>query len=440
MREGAFWRLAPSWEEMEFIEGPPVPYEGSLLRFKVKQGPLFIEWRARHVDFIPGREFTDIQEKGPFAQWKHVHKITDENGGRSILEDCVDYRLPFALDINPLARHVISSKVEQMFEYRHAILLHDLQYFSKYKSVSRKKILVAGADAPLGAQLVAFLRTQGHQVLVLTPRMNLAEQPGFLFLNLSDLDNKDGTVLNTFDAIIDLRTETALHGDGYGNGSLSEGLIFSSASLVSFVQRYAPHAVLISLSSAEIYGKSGLEKVDESTAPAADERAQFLARLERTFAEAARDGCRVVNLRMGQIISTKNGLLKQLLSSYHPGSAIEIASRSTISWVAFCDAIYAIYHALMNDKVRGTVNVAAPGPITANEFAHILNSIVMPHSLLTMPATHRTLDELNRDDCFLVSTKLVESGFSFAFADLETALRHLVGKTHGAAQSLYESI
>ena len=29
MREGAFWRLAPSWEEMEFIEGPAVPHEGS---------------------------------------------------------------------------------------------------------------------------------------------------------------------------------------------------------------------------------------------------------------------------------------------------------------------------------------------------------------------------------------------------------------------------
>lgn len=434
MREGAFWRLAPAWEDMELIDGEPVPHEGSLLRFKVKQGPLHTEWRARHSDFVPGREFTDVQERGPFAYWKHVHKMIDDSSGRGILEDSVEYSLPFALNINPLARQIIKAKIEQMFDYRHTVLTNDLRYFAKYRSVRRKRILVVGSEGMLGAQLIPFLQTQGHEAVGVSSHTSDGQSVA------SALDHMNIEQLEGFDAIVNLSAESILDERRKTIGDNGEAAIASTAALISLLKRCAPNMVLINLSSTEIYGRRPAEKIDEKAEISNESRAQVLGKLESICSEAEQIGIRVANLRMGHIIAPKAGFLKMLLSAYHPGTAIELHSETVLSWISLCDAIYAIYHAVMNNSVLGKINVVSPEPVTAAEFAFILNQIVMPHSLLSLPLSHRSLEEIETDDCFVLGNKLSFLGFQCAFADLETALRHLVGKTHGAAQSLFASM
>lgn len=438
MREGAFWRLSPAWEDIEFVSGDPTPHEGSVLRFRVKQGPLQIEWKARHSNFVPGTEFTDTQEQGPFAYWQHVHKMRDDANGRSKLEDNVEYRLPLALSFNPLAQRVVRMKIEQIFEYRHTVLVNDLRYYAKYRSAKRKKILVLGDQAAIGTQLVPFLLTQGHKVT------SLSSLIGEKFEHLQELqaaiENLEPSRVQEFDAIINLSCETVLNENQASGSYTAEELVNSARALVALIIKSAPNMVLVNLSSVEIYGRQAGDEVDEHSSISDDWRAQYLSMLEAITSDAAQAGIRTVNLRMGHLIAPKSGFIKALLSVYRPGSALDLHSGSNISWISLCDAVYAIYHSIMNATVKGTLNVVSPNPVSASELAAKLNKIVMPHSLLSLPPSQRTLAEIERDDCIALGTRFEESGFQCLFADLEATLRHLVGKAHGEAQSLFASI
>lgn len=48
--------------------------EGSVSEFTLWMGPLPIRWRAVHSD-VSDYGFTDTQENGPLAYWKHTHSF-----------------------------------------------------------------------------------------------------------------------------------------------------------------------------------------------------------------------------------------------------------------------------------------------------------------------------------------------------------------------------
>ena len=48
--------------------------EGSISEFTLWLGPIPIRWRAIHSQVGP-HGFTDTQEKGPMAYWKHTHRF-----------------------------------------------------------------------------------------------------------------------------------------------------------------------------------------------------------------------------------------------------------------------------------------------------------------------------------------------------------------------------
>ena len=91
---GAFARLVPPWERMRVIEEPGEIADGARAVIKMKSGPLWMKWVAEHEDCCPGPGFTDVQVKGPFASWKHVHSFHPKAEGASELEDKISYRLP----------------------------------------------------------------------------------------------------------------------------------------------------------------------------------------------------------------------------------------------------------------------------------------------------------------------------------------------------------
>ena len=47
-----------------------------------------------------------------------------------------------------------------------------------------------------------------------------------------------------------------------------------------------------------------------------------------------------------------------------------------MSWVAIDDVIGAIYHALVNESLKGPTNVTSPHPVTNDEFTKILGSVL----------------------------------------------------------------
>lgn len=437
MRDGAFWRLAPPWEDMEFVGGNSILEDGAVMTFKVKQGPIQIEWRALHKEFIEGREFTDIQEKGPFASWKHRHRMTDTRGGGSVLEDMIDYSLPLPLAINPIATWMVHEKLERMFDYRHAIMQQDLKVFERFKTTKRLKVLVTGASGLIGKQLVPFLSTQGHEVLTAVRSKNQAKDNKSVYWN-PESGEIDSSKLEELDAVIHLAGENlaSARWTEQKKSRIRGSRVKATTLLADALGKLSkPPGVLVCASATGYYGDRQDERLDESSSAGKGFLAELCKDWENASSIAAEKGIRVVNLRIGIVLSPKGGALKMMLPPFLLGGGGSIGSgKQSLSWISIDDLVRAIHHAMMTESVCGPVNLVSPIPVTSTEFAAALGKV------LSRPAAFPVTDfaaklifgemaeELLLSSSFVSPKKLLESGFEFCQPELKQCLRFLLGK------------
>ena len=96
---------------------PDTLAEGSRLEYRIRWSAFSIRWVTRITKWRAPSEFVDVQEKGPYASWIHTHRFV-ESDGVVVMDDHVDYALPFG----PLGRLVhrlrVRRQLEQIFDYR----------------------------------------------------------------------------------------------------------------------------------------------------------------------------------------------------------------------------------------------------------------------------------------------------------------------------------
>ena len=66
--------------------------------------------------FRSSREFTDVQLKGPYAQWVHRHTFHSVSGGVR-MDDEVRYALPLGV-LGNLAHPIVRRQLTRIFTYR----------------------------------------------------------------------------------------------------------------------------------------------------------------------------------------------------------------------------------------------------------------------------------------------------------------------------------
>lgn len=106
---------------------------GSLLRISFRPLPLSparAHWNARIVEFVWEDHFCDEQESGPFAYWRHCHRVREEtrNGiqGTSVTDE-VAFQFPFGLAGEIAYRMGGAWQVRALFRYRQKQLLRLLE-------------------------------------------------------------------------------------------------------------------------------------------------------------------------------------------------------------------------------------------------------------------------------------------------------------------------
>jgi ligand-binding SRPBCC domain-containing protein len=117
----ALGQLLPPGEHAEILEKTGGIESGARVVLRFGRWPFRRRWVAEHRDFEVGRYFSDVQVSGPFAYWKHTHTFVPEGPGASILEDRVEYALPFGFLGRWIAGKFVRRKIEKMFEYRHGV-------------------------------------------------------------------------------------------------------------------------------------------------------------------------------------------------------------------------------------------------------------------------------------------------------------------------------
>ncbi|MCL2458025.1 MAG: TIGR01777 family oxidoreductase [Desulfobulbus sp.] len=433
-RPGALDRLVPPWEPTRVVtrEGGLDP--GGRVVMAMRAGPFPFHWHARHVENIPGVMFRDIQERGPFARWTHTHRFADTQDCAR-LEDQIDFALPGQALLPGCAVRMVERTLDRIFRYRHATLYDDLLLHRQCSRIPLR-VLISGASGVLGKALIPLLTSGGHEVWTLVrrqPDRRLREiywNPAEDALNLAGLPPFDGVI--------------HLAGDNIGEGRWTEEkkkrVIDSRIQGTSLIVRTIAGLpvrpkVLLSASAVGFYGNS-LDRCMREEDQAGDD---FISEVCFLWEQAARPaeaaGIRTVLLRIGVVLTPRGGALRRLLASSALGFPRRFGSGDQhLSWISINDMVGAILHALACDTLAGPVNIAAPHPVTNCQLMQSLARVTGRPLLPPIPASvlealyGQMASEVVLGGCRVAADKLQQSGYVFRHADLDLALRNLLGK------------
>lgn len=295
-------------------------------------------------------------------------------------------------------------------------------------------ILVTGSTGLVGSALVPFLTTGGHHVLRLVRGAarrddEITWNPETGEIDLAKLEGLDAVVHLAGENIASGRwtaTKKARIHDSRVNGArlLSEAL-----SKLSRKPR-----VLVCASAIGFYGDRGDEVMIESSSPGSSFLCQVCRDWEAATEAARQAGIRVVNLRIGVVLTPRGGALEKMLLPFKLCAGGVVGSgRQFWSWIALDDLVGAIHHAITHDELSGPVNAVAPDPVTNHDFTKTLGQVLGRPTIVPMPAfaVRLLLGEMG-EELLLASTRVVPSrlqatGYQFRCPTLEGALRHLLG-------------
>lgn len=144
---------------------------------------------------------------------------------------------------------------------------------------------------------------------------------------------------------------------------------------------------------------------------------------------------RVLNIRIGLVLSSSGGILTRLLGPFKIGLGGKIGSGTQyIRWIALDDLLGIVLHTISNKSMSGALNAVSPNPTTNRDFTRILGKILSRPTLISIPsfaarmAFGELVDAALLSSVHVLPTKLFRSGYHFRFPKMEEALRHTLGK------------
>ncbi len=434
-RPGALQRLCPPWERVEVVSATGGVRDGARVTVRNQVGPFWMEWQMEHRDYVAGRQFRDVQLSGPFAKWEHLHRIEPAGESACRLTDEISYRLPGGALGRAVAGGFVRRQLARLFAWRHATTLADAELAVRYGNVKPRRVLIAGASGLIGRTLAALLETQGHEVVRLVRRT----ATGAHEVTWDPATGKlDPAALEGVDAVVNLSGENV--GSGRWTAARREAIMRSRTDatrtlVVAFQAMARKPAVMVSASAVGFYGERGDEILTEESRIGHGFLPEVCLAWETHAEGAARMGIRTVLLRFGVVLTPAGGALAKMLPPFRLGLGGRVGSgRQWMGWVSREDAVGAIFHALIQPRCRGPMNVVAPAAVTNAGFTAVLARVLGRPAVVPVPALalRAALGEM-ADATLLASTRAVpqrlrETGFVFRHPTLEGALRHELGR------------
>ncbi len=298
------------------------------------------------------------------------------------------------------------------------------------------RVLVTGSNGFIGTTLVQALERAGHEVVRL---VRGPAGPGQLHWDIraGQLDT---------DKLVGIEAVVHLAGVGIGEhrwteevkAAIQDSRIDGTRVLCgALAAMRRPPSVLVSGSAIGYYGDRGAEILDESSSPGKGFLAELCVAWEATANVARQSGIRVVNLRTGVVLGPGGGVLAKTLPLARLGMGGRLGSGNQyMSWVSLTDEVGAILHALANDSVDGPLNATAPNPVTNATFTATLSKVLNRPAPLPVPAfaLSAALGKEMVTDMVLASQRVMPAqlqatGYEFAHAELEDALRAVTAKS-----------
>lgn len=440
-RPAALSRLLPPWQDVRVVERTGSELrDGLVVALSLPAGPFRMRWEALHRDVEPGRGFTDVQRRGPFASFVHRHRFEPGDGSGSRLVDDMTYRLPFG-PLGALGAGFARRDLTRTFAYRHAVTRSDLVRHAGAAGAPLR-VAISGAGGLVGGALAAFLACGGHRVVRLVRRPSRGEDE---IAYDPDGDGIEAEKLAGVDAVVHLAGESIMgRWTADKKRRIRDSRVRSTRLIARALAAAEPRpGVLVNASAIGYYGDRGDAALDEDAGPGSGFLADTAVEWENATAAAADAGARVVRLRIGVVVSAAGGTVGALAPLFSLGLGGPVGpGRQVMSWIALDDLVGLIHAALTDPRYEGAVNATAPEPVRNRAFGATLGRVLGRPAVLPVPETgvRVAFGEMG-EELLLASTRVVPAratslGFRFEYPVLEDALRHTLGRREGLPEGM----
>ncbi len=307
-----------------------------------------------------------------------------------------------------------------------------------------QRLLVTGGTGFIGTALCRALLSQGHAITLLARNPAKATDLfGSKVRTVQSFSELDPAA--PFDVVVNLAGEPIV---GPRWTEARKAVLHASRRnltrlLVEWIARaHSKPRLMISGSAIGYYGVQpiGEPRSLSENAPAQDLFMSEICQAWESSAQAVRQlGVTLVILRLGIVLgpcSSGQGALPKMLLPVRFGlNGILGQGRQIVSWVHLADVLGAIAHVmcLPETQVQGAFNLTAPEPLSQREFMKIAAQVLKRRWALPIAAPSWILQGLLGEQASLLlqgqrvlPTRLLNTGYSFAFPKLRQALKDCV--------------
>ena len=294
------------------------------------------------------------------------------------------------------------------------------------------KIAITGATGLVGQALANYFSQAGNQVSVLSRK----KSPTVVYWNpvTGDLDRNQ---LEGMDVIIHLAGANVAErrwSKSYKK-IIRDSRVNPTRFLVDNIRLLKQKPKLfISASAVGFYGSSLMKDYkDERSSRGMGFLADVCEEWEEETKALVEMKIRVVQLRLGMVLSKKGGALAKMLPVFKMGLGGKLGKgHQPISWVSIDEIPTIVDFIIQHDSMYGPVNVVAPEVVTNEDFSHTLCSVLHRPTTSRVPAFMIKFllgemgEELLLNGVNVFPNTLVKNGYEFRFPHLKEALINIL--------------
>ncbi|MEO6490090.1 MAG: TIGR01777 family oxidoreductase [Ferruginibacter sp.] len=308
----------------------------------------------------------------------------------------------------------------------------------------QQMVLITGGTGMVGQKLSTFLHGKGYNITILTRKPGNTKKSEHVRYAEWDIKKQsiDIPAVQNTDHIIHLAGAGVMDKrwtDSYKNEILLSRTM-SSKLLIDTLNQY-PNKVrsIISASGIGWYGKDkeNIKYFIETDPPANDFLGQTCFSWEESISMPTKNNIRVCKLRTGIVMANEGGALQEFKKPLGFGIAAILGSgKQMTSWIHIDDLCRLYLYAIENTRMIGSFNAVSDKPVTNKFLTLNLAKLLRGKFVIPLHVPSIVLKVVMGDSSIEVlkstsvsNQKLKQTGFTFQFAELETALKDLVNRS-----------
>lgn len=299
----------------------------------------------------------------------------------------------------------------------------------------KKKVLITGGSGLIGQRMLSFLPENEYEVRILSRNKSKVQRlSNYFYWDTSRLE-LDPNALEGIDYIINLA------GAGIADKrwtSNRKNLILSSRvnsikTLAANKHLISKECVFIGASAVGYYGDRGPEILKENSSLGEGFLSEVTNQWEQATADFANFFRRSVILRIGIVLSTQGGALKEMLKPAKFGMYSHFGNgQAFYPWIHIDDLCHILKESIQSELYSGVLNATAPEPVSIKNLVNTLKDVMPGFGIqLGVPAwiLKMALGEMSTmltGSMRAIPSKLMEMNHKFIHPNLKEALQDII--------------